>query len=75
MPKCPTCGKVLKNAFAVKIHAGRMHKKRMPGRLPAAPLGLDVRSLAIDELIALKRQVDGRLADVARRLRLANVAI
>jgi hypothetical protein len=77
MPRCATCGKVLKNVLAIKIHVGLMHKKQ--GTAPKArrvvnpPAQLDVRSLAVDELIALKQQIDGRLAEVARRLRLAGV--
>jgi hypothetical protein len=66
MPKCGTCGKPLKNALALKIHVGRMHKN---GAEPLDPAGLDVRSLAIDLLIALKRDVDRRLASIAERLK------
>jgi hypothetical protein len=124
MAKCATCGKVVKNALALKIHVGRMHKKAAPpakvakggaftckfcgrsfglamhlgrhisfahatgrkarkaGRpaakraatpVTASAAEIDVRSLAVDQLIALKQQIDSRLAEVARRLRLAGV--
>ena len=79
MPRCETCGKNFKSGFALKIHVGRVHKKAKAPKTgrgaqpPAFPAELDVCSLAVDQLIALKRQVDGRLADVARLLRLADV--
>ena len=78
MLKCNQCGKQMKNAFAMKIHVGRMHKKGNAPKAdriakPVAPTGLDVQSLGVDEMIALKQQVDGRLAEVARQLRLAGV--
>ena len=76
MPKCTQCGKVLKNAFAMKIHAGRMHKK---GKAPKArkavkPVaGLDITALGVHALIDVKKWVDGRLANMADQLRAAGV--
>lgn len=77
MPKCATCGKVLKNSLAMSIHVGRMHKtKGKKARQVAkqvAAASLDVSALAIDALIVLKRQVDHRLAGLAEKLTLAGV--
>jgi len=57
-----------------KVAAGRARPKKAP---PAAapPTGVNVNSLTVDQLIALKKAVETRLADIVRRMREANVRV
>ncbi len=73
----------LSAAHAKKKKAGR------PGRRPArkatgrtvrassaeAAIAPSVRALTVDQLLILKRQVDARLADIARQMRAAKVSL
>ena len=81
MPKCPQCSREFKNAFALKIHVGRMHQsagakpatKRRRGRPPGRPSRstTELGSVATAALLAeIKRRADtfDRLKDLADRL-------
>ena len=81
MPKCPQCSREFKNAFALKIHVGRMHQsagdkptaKRRRGRPPGRPSRstTELELVSTAALLAeLKRRADAfdRLKDLAGRL-------
>jgi uncharacterized C2H2 Zn-finger protein len=81
---CPTCGRKFKFAMHLARHAGAAHGKGVTarkagraagriGRPPTAAATLDVRSMAIEQLIELKHEVDARLRHIAKRLRRARV--
>jgi hypothetical protein len=57
--------------------AARARKARRPALRKAAAAapaaGPDVQALTVDQLIALKQQVDSRLVDIARQMRAAKV--
>jgi len=83
---CKTCGRRFKLALHLGRHASVAHSRKRkarkvgrpagrPAAALAAPAGVDIRSLAIDLLLALKEQVDVRLADIARRMRAARIRI
>jgi len=80
---CRVCGRKFKLAMHLARHSSAAHgKRRKVGRprgrraaIASAPRAVDVRAMAIDQLLSLKRQVDGRLREVVRRLRLARVGV
>ena len=80
---CGVCGRKFKLAMHLARHASAAHgRKRKVGRprgrvvaLAGAASAMDVRALTIDQLLSLKRQVDVRLRDIVRRLRLARVRV
>ena len=87
---CETCGRTFGMAAHLARHVTTMHgkprkakKSRKVGRPAAvrtAPVaiadsGIDIGALTIDQLIALKGQVDARLTDIVKAMRAANVAL
>jgi len=58
--------------------AGRKPRGRVAAvRSPAAEAAIapSVRALTVDQLLILKRQIDARLADIARQMRAAKVSL
>jgi hypothetical protein len=83
---CSICGRSFNLAAHLARHASAAHGKarkvrgtrRAAGRkvvLRAAPVGPEVRSLTVDQLIALKHEVDGRLAEIVKMMRAARVQV
>jgi hypothetical protein len=84
---CTVCGRKFKMGMHLARHAAAAHgkakKARKVGkvgrpaghRVAAAPVGLDVQALTVDQLLTLKQQVDARLTDIAKRMRAAKVAV
>ena len=87
---CETCGRTFGMAAHLARHVTTMHgkprkakKSRKVGRPAAvrtAPVaiadsGIDIGALTIDQLIALKGQVDARLTDIVKAMRAAKVAL
>jgi hypothetical protein len=69
-------------AMHLARHTGSAHPRR--GRPPkvgvrrarrAAAEVIDVRSLTVDQLLGLKSDVDARLADIVRQMRMAKVRV
>ena len=59
MPKCPKCDKVVKNAHALKIHIGRMHKTGARRQTKRRLTGTGLSSVATAALLAeLRRRAD-----------------
>ena len=65
MPKCPKCDKVVKNAHALKIHIGRMHKTNARRATKRSSPGFDLTAASTLALLAELR----RRADVYDRLK------
>ena len=83
---CETCGRRFRLAAHLGRHAAAAHGKAKKARkvgksggqpvVPrGAPAGPDVRSLSVDQLLALKKQVDDRLRDIVRRMRAARIRV
>jgi uncharacterized Zn-finger protein len=73
-------GKPSKASKARKVRKVRKVRKlgRPAGRrapLAAAPAGLDIRSLTVDQLLALKEHVDARLSEIATQMRAARIRL
>ncbi len=86
---CTICGRRFGMPAHLARHASVAHKTgpkavrtvwtgRRPGRkasVSATPASPEVQSLSIDQLIALKNEIDSRLADIARKMRAAKVQL
>ena len=85
---CETCGRGFKMAGHLARHVimthGKPSKAKNAGKVakpvgrPVAPVvstGVDVLALSVDQLLAVKQQVDARLADIVQMMRAAKVAL
>jgi uncharacterized C2H2 Zn-finger protein len=86
---CSTCGRSFKLAAHLARHVSASHgkaltalKARKVGRpagrraaVAAAPIGLDVQAMTVDQLLEVKQQVDARLSGLVRQLQAAKVKI
>jgi len=86
---CPDCGRSFRLPMHLARHRSVAHGSRRQGKKVAAtrgrpktarrpvapPPGVNVNSLTVDQLIALKKAVESRLADIVRRMREANVRV
>lgn len=83
---CPICGRSFKMALHLARHRAATHgirrrtKKAVGG--PArgatkarASSGIEVDALPVDQLLALKREVDARLAEIVQQMRRARVKV
>jgi uncharacterized protein YbaR (Trm112 family) len=77
---CEVCGRWFKLPLHLGRHRSVAHGKarrpkavRRASRAPAAPAGVDVSGVTIEQLLVLKAAVDGRLADIAAKMRKAKV--
>ena len=83
--KCPACERTFKLKAHLARHASVAHRRARKARkvrrrarrvlAVAAPAGMDVGSFTVDQLLALKEQVDVRLADILRLMRAAKVRV
>jgi DNA-directed RNA polymerase subunit M/transcription elongation factor TFIIS len=86
---CKACGRTFNLPAHLARHASVAHpkaRKARKARKVGRPAGrrsvagtmsttLDVRSLTIDQLLALKKDVDVRLADIVQQMRAARVGV
>ncbi len=81
---CPKCRRSFKMNMHLARHLSASHgltgrkarTVRMPKTTPAIrEAGVDVRTMSVDTLIALKRQIDARLSGIAEQMRQAKVRI
>ena len=85
---CDICGKTFSMAAHLARHKGAAHGAAKPKKArkiakiakiakaaPAVSMGIDVRVLSVDQLLALKSEVDARLADIVKQMRAAKVAL
>jgi len=83
---CPTCGRSFKMAPHLARHQAAMHgirrrtKKAVGGRARGvvrarASSGIEVDALPVDQLLALKREVDARLTEIVQQMRRARVKV
>jgi hypothetical protein len=67
-------GKASKARKVRKVRkVGRPTGRRAPAA--AAPAGLDIRSLTVDQLLAMKEHIDARLSEIATRMRAARIRL
>jgi len=83
---CPICGRSFKLAMHLARHQSAAHGKRAKGKKAVrratrerprktTPGGVPVNTLSVDELLALKNEVDARLATIVRQMRQAKIRI
>lgn len=84
---CDICGRSFKMAAHLARHKAASHKtaartptrkvvrRRTAVKVAAPRVGVDVAALSVDKLIALKTEVDARLAEIVAMMRKANVKV
>ena len=72
---CNICGRDFKQAGHLGRHTSTIHAKAPRGKPAAAPAGIEVQTLTVDQLLTLKQQIDARLSNIVRQMKAAKVPL